>query len=53
MPADAYLGYSATGYQSWEVASGVLHARKFDIIRLAGQVAKGHDAKGNLTQKAK
>ena len=53
MHTDACLGYSAMGYQNWKVTHGAHEARKFNLIRLVGQVAKGRDAKGNLTQKAK
>ena len=53
MHADACLGYSATGYQSWGVAYNVLEARKFDLIRPAGPASQGRNAKGILTQKAK
>ena len=53
MHPDAWLGYSAMGYQSRELAYGALEAQKFNLIRLVGPVAKGRYAKGNLAKKAK
>ena len=52
MRADACLGFSFTEYESWAVASGICDARRFILIRLAGPVAKGSDAKSALAQQA-
>ena len=48
MHTDACLGYSAMGYQSWEVARSSLKANKNILSRLAEPVARGHDAKNVL-----
>ena len=53
MRAGACLGFGAMGYQSWEMAYGILEANKYILNRLVGPVAKGQNAKNNLTQKAK
>ena len=53
MHTDACFGYSAMGYQGWEVAHGLCEASKFTLIRLVGPASEGHDAKNNLAQKVK
>ena len=52
MHTDACLGYRSTGYQRREAACGILEASNYSLIRLAGPVAKGRDAKSVLTQEA-
>ena len=45
------MGYECLGYSV--VAYGAPEAAKFDFTRLVEPVAKGRDAKGVLTRKAK
>ena len=53
MHADACLGYSAMGYQSWEVAGEICDARRFILTHHVGPVAQGRDAlPKSLAQKA-
>ena len=47
------MGYSATGYRSWEAPGDICDARRSILIRLVGPVAKRNDAKSVLAQKAK
>ena len=55
MDADACLGYSVTGYQSWDVFYDHCEAWKRTLVRLEGRLPKGHEdkAKDGLCQEAR